>query len=76
MVITPSRLFALAGVDYVQWKAVSRTLLRGDFRPPTLQNSGAYSTSREMPGSRVSPSRNRSRLPGLRCSRKNLDFCR
>ena len=38
-----TRLFALAGVDYVQWKAVSRTLLRGDFRPPTLQTSDAYS---------------------------------
>ena len=38
-----TRLFALAGVDYIQWKAVSRTLLRGDFRPPTLQKSDAYS---------------------------------
>jgi ABC-2 type transport system permease protein len=26
-------LFERAGVDYVQWKAVSRTLLRSDFRP-------------------------------------------
>jgi ABC-2 type transport system permease protein len=38
-----TRLFALAGVDYIQWKAVSRTLLRSDFRAPTLQRSDAYS---------------------------------
>jgi hypothetical protein len=38
-----TRLFALAGVDYVQWKAVSRTLLRADFRAPTPQTSASYS---------------------------------
>jgi hypothetical protein len=27
-------LFEHLGVDYVQWKAISRTLLRADFRPP------------------------------------------
>lgn len=35
-----TRLFALAGVDYRQWKAVSRTLLRGDFRAPTAHEKG------------------------------------
>jgi hypothetical protein len=36
-------LFARAGVDYDQWKAISRTLLRSDFRPPASQGSGTYS---------------------------------
>lgn len=36
-------MFALVGVDYTQWKAVSRTLLRGDFRAPTPQTSETYS---------------------------------
>jgi hypothetical protein len=27
-------LFARAGVDFDQWKAISRTLIRADFRPP------------------------------------------
>jgi ABC-2 type transport system permease protein len=35
-------LFTRAGVDYDQWKAVSRTLLRSDFRPPG-QHTGHYS---------------------------------
>jgi hypothetical protein len=38
-----TRLFALAGVDYAQWKAVSRTLLRTDFRAPTPGATEAYS---------------------------------
>ena len=38
-----SALFALAGVDYGQWKAVSRTLLRTDFRAPTPGSGDAYS---------------------------------
>jgi hypothetical protein len=38
-----SRIFALAGVDYTQWKAVSRTLLRSDFRAPTPQTAERYS---------------------------------
>lgn len=37
------RLFARAGVDYVQWKAVSRTLIRGDFRSPVAQDGTSYS---------------------------------
>jgi hypothetical protein len=37
-----SRLFAAAGVDYQQWRAVSRTLLRVDFRVP-LATDGATS---------------------------------
>jgi hypothetical protein len=36
-------LFALAGVDYIQWKAVSRTLLRSDFRAPTSHSGESYS---------------------------------
>ena len=36
-------LFARAGIDYEQWKAVSRTLLRGDFRPPAAQATASYS---------------------------------
>ena len=36
-------LFALAGVDYVQWKAVSRTLLRSDFRAPASHSGESYS---------------------------------
>ena len=39
------RFFALIGVDYVQWKAVSRTLLRADFRPMPLQSTETYSLS-------------------------------
>jgi hypothetical protein len=35
-------LFARAGVDYDQWKAISRTLLRADFRPPG-PNAESYS---------------------------------
>jgi hypothetical protein len=35
-------LFARAGVDYGQWKAISRTLLRADFRPPG-PNTDSYS---------------------------------
>lgn len=38
-----SRLFAFAGVDYVQWKAVSRTLLRSDFRAPPGLSTELYS---------------------------------
>jgi hypothetical protein len=38
-----TRLFALAGVDYGQWKAVSRTLLRSDFRVPLAQSAEMYS---------------------------------
>ena len=36
-------LFAHAGVDYDQWKAVTRTLLRSDFRPPGAQSTKNYS---------------------------------
>jgi hypothetical protein len=36
-------LFARAGVDYDQWKAVTRTLLRSDFRPPGTQSTKSYS---------------------------------
>jgi ABC-2 type transport system permease protein len=36
-------LFARAGVDYGQWKAVTRTLLRSDFRPPGTQSTKSYS---------------------------------
>ncbi len=36
-------LFARAGVDYDQWKAVTRTLLRSDFRPPGAQSTKNYS---------------------------------
>jgi hypothetical protein len=36
-------LFASIGVDYVQWKAVSRTLLRSDFRAPAAQSGETYS---------------------------------
>jgi ABC-2 type transport system permease protein len=36
-------LFDLAGVDYRQWKAVSRTLLRTDFRVPLAQSGESYS---------------------------------
>jgi hypothetical protein len=36
-------VFRLVGVDYRQWKAVSRTLLRADFRAPLSQSGEAYS---------------------------------
>ena len=37
-------MFALVGVDYRQWKAVSRTLLQADFRPMiTPQTTETYS---------------------------------
>jgi hypothetical protein len=36
-------LFDLAGVDYRQWKAVSRTLLRTDFRVPLAHSGESYS---------------------------------
>lgn len=36
-------IFRVAGVDYVQWKAVSRTLLRADFRPPMARGGESYS---------------------------------
>lgn len=36
-------IFTWAGVDYTQWKAVSRTLLRSDFRPPATQATSVYS---------------------------------
>jgi hypothetical protein len=39
----PANVFALIGVDYRQWKAVSRTLLRTDFRPMTPQSGETYS---------------------------------
>jgi len=39
-------LFARAGVDYGQWKAVSRMLLRSDFRPPATQATTSYSLRR------------------------------
>lgn len=35
-------LFTRAGVDYVQWKAVSRTLLRSDFRVPLSPSGEVY----------------------------------
>lgn len=38
-----SALFARLGVDYGQWKAVSRTLLRADFRAPTSPAGERYS---------------------------------
>lgn len=38
-------LFARAGVDYDQWKAISRTLVRSDFRPP-LDHAAALSLQR------------------------------
>ena len=34
--------FRLVGVDYLQWKAVSRTLLRTDFRAPLAQSGEPY----------------------------------
>ncbi len=36
-------LLERAGIDYMQWKAISRTLLRADFRPPLQQDRTAYS---------------------------------
>jgi hypothetical protein len=36
-------LFRWGGVDYRQWRAVSRTLLRGDFRAPMPQAAESYS---------------------------------
>ena len=36
-------LFNRLGVDYIQWKAVSRTLLRTDFRVPMSQSGETYS---------------------------------
>jgi len=36
-------LFNLAGVDYRQWRAISRTLLRADFRVPLAQSGESYS---------------------------------
>ena len=36
-------LFSRAGVDYDQWKAVSRTLLKSDFRPPGTHSTKTYS---------------------------------
>jgi ABC-2 type transport system permease protein len=39
-------LFARGGVDYVQWKAISRTLLRADFRPPLQYDRTTYSLRR------------------------------
>jgi ABC-2 type transport system permease protein len=36
-------LLERAGVDYVQWKAISRTLLRADFRPPLQHDRTTYS---------------------------------
>ena len=39
-----AKLFPLIGIDYRQWKAVSRTLLRADFRPMmTPQSIETYS---------------------------------
>jgi hypothetical protein len=35
-------LFDLVGVDYRQWRAVSRTLLRTDFRVPLAQSGESY----------------------------------
>jgi hypothetical protein len=39
--VTP--LFNWVGVDYRQWRAISRTLLRADFRVPLAQSGEAYS---------------------------------
>src|SRR5574341_1925212 len=36
-------LLERAGVDYDQWKAVSRILLRSEFRPPLQQGTVSYS---------------------------------
>jgi hypothetical protein len=36
-------LFNLIGVDYRQWRAISRTLLRADFRVPLAQSGESYS---------------------------------
>jgi hypothetical protein len=36
-------LFNLVGVDYRQWRAVSRTLLRADFRVPLSHSGESYS---------------------------------
>ena len=35
-------LFNLVGVDYGQWRAISRTLLRTDFRVPLAQSGESY----------------------------------
>lgn len=39
-------LFERAGVDYAQWKAVSRVLLRADFRAPYSRQGESYALDR------------------------------